>query len=119
VRTFLLLSPAVLSLLALGAHFLRRGALPAVALCLCLVALLAVRRPWAARAVQAALVMGALVWARTLAVLVPSRQAAGEPWTRLAVILVAVAALAVGAALAFRSAALRRRYRLDGPAGRD
>jgi hypothetical protein len=110
MRGFLLLLPAALSALVLGAHFLRRGQLVPVALCLGLLALLLVRRPWAARAVQAALLLGAFEWLRTLAGFVAERRAAGEPWLRMAVILGLVAALcALGAAL-FRSGTLRRRF---------
>jgi len=110
MRGFLLLLPAALSALVLGAHFLRRGQLLPVALCLGLMALLFVRRPWAARAVQAALLLGAFEWLRTLAGFVAERRATGAPWLRMAVILGIVAALsALGAAL-FQSGTLRRRF---------
>jgi len=110
MRTFLLLMPAGLSALLLGAHFLRRGDLLPVVACLVLVALLFVRRDWAARVVQVALVLGAVEWARTLAVLLPARRAAGEPWVRLVVILGAVALLAVAAAALFETRRLRERF---------
>jgi hypothetical protein len=57
--TALRLAPAVLSLLVLAAHFLRAGSVALVGVSLALAALLAVRRPWAARTVQAALIVGA------------------------------------------------------------
>jgi hypothetical protein len=110
MRTFLLLLPAGLSALILGAHFLRRDDFALVAVCLGLVALLFVRRAWAARVVQVALVLGALEWARTLAVLLPARRAAGGPWVRLVVILGAVALLAVVAAALFETRGLRERF---------
>jgi hypothetical protein len=111
MRTFLLLLPAGLSALLLGAHFLRRGDFVLVALCVGLVALLFVRRAWAARVVQVALVLGAMEWMRTLAALVPARRAAGESWVRLVVILSGVALLAVAAAALFETARLRERFR--------
>ena len=58
MRAFLLLLPASLSALVLGAHFLRRDDLGLVVACLLLVGLLFVRRPWAARLVQLALGAG-------------------------------------------------------------
>ena len=48
--TGLLLAPAALSLLVLGAHFLRAAQVPLLALTMAVLALLFVRRPWAARA---------------------------------------------------------------------
>ena len=85
----------------------------ALALSLALAGLLAVPRPWAARAVQAGLALAALEWLRTAALLVARRQATGAPYTRLALILGAVAAVTALSLLAFRSARLRRRYRLE------
>jgi hypothetical protein len=100
-----------LSALVLGAHFLRRGDLGLVAVCLALPGLLFVRRPWAARLVQLALCTGALEWLRTLAGLLPARRAAGEPWARLAAILGGVALLALLGAALFETRGLRERYR--------
>ena len=111
MRTFLLLLPAGLSALVLGAHFLRRDDIVWVAACLVLVALLFVRRPWTARLVQLALLAGAFEWLRTLAVLLPVRRAAGEPWVRLVAILGGVALLALAGAALFETRGLRERYR--------
>jgi len=117
MRAFLLLLPAGLSALVLGAHFLRRGDLALVAACLALLGLLFVRRLWAARLVQLALLAGALEWLRTLAVLLPERRAAGEPWVRLVAILGGVALLALLGAALFETRRLRERYRGSRPAG--
>ena len=111
MRTFLLLTPAGLSALVLGAHFLRRGELALVAACLALFGLLFVRRSWAARLAQLALVAGALEWLRTLAALLPARRAAGEPGVRLVAILGGVALLALVGAALFETRRLRERYR--------
>lgn len=99
MRTFWLLFPSGLSALVLGAHFLRRGQVLLTMLCLGLVVLLYVRRPWARRVVQVALVAGAVEWLFTLALLVAERRASGEPWLRLVIILGAVGAVALGSAL--------------------
>ncbi len=111
--TALLLAPAVLSLLVLGAHFLRGGQLVLVVLTLVLVGLLSVRRPWAARAAQVALLLGACEWVRTTAALLGRRMQEGEPWVRMVVILGAVALVCGLSALAFRAGPLRRRYGLE------
>jgi hypothetical protein len=62
----LLYIPIVLSLAALGAHFMRDGNQVGVAGSLILIALLVVRRVWVARVVQAALILGAIEWLLTL-----------------------------------------------------
>ncbi len=100
-----------LALLVLAAHFYRAGLLPLGALSVALIGLLFVPRRWAAVAAQIALLVGALEWLRTLAALVATRVAAGQPYVRLAVILLAVALLTAAAALVFRSATARARFR--------
>ena len=110
--TFLLHLPAALSLLLLAAHFLRVDAMALVAGCIALCGLLLVARPWAARLLQAALVLGALEWLRTLTVLAMQRQHAGLPWLRMAAILGAVAALALCAAWLFQTPRLAQRFGL-------
>jgi hypothetical protein len=110
--TLLQLVPVVLSLLVLGAHFLRGGNTPLVAVSLGLLVLLAVRRRWAARVLQVALLLGALEWIRTLLTLAGGRMQAGQPVLRLAIILGAVAAVTGLSALLFQTHRLRRVYRL-------
>lgn len=112
MATILYLVPAALAALLLAAHFYRAGALWGVALAAALVALLFVRKPWSARAVQAGLVLGTLEWLRTLAAFAAVRLSFGQPWLRMALILGAVALVTALAALAFESKSLRARYRL-------
>jgi hypothetical protein len=115
--TALLLAPAALSLLVLGAHFLRGDHLPLVVLVLGLLALLFVRRPWAARTVQAALLLGALEWVRTTLALVGERSSMGLPHARMTVILLAVAAVCLLSAWPFRASRVRRRFRMTDHGG--
>lgn len=82
--------PALLSLLMLGAHFLRSGQLLLVALCLALLLPLFMPRPGAQAVARWALILGSLVWLGTLVQDVRLRLAFGEPWLRLALILGAV-----------------------------
>ena len=96
--TFLHLVPAVLSLVLLAAHLLRAGHIPLVLVALAVAGLLLVRRPWAVRLVQWVLVAGALEWLRTLLLLVEQRRLIGVPYTRMAVILGAVAAFTLASA---------------------
>lgn len=103
-----------LSFLLLAAHFYRAGQLAPAVASLALIALLAVPRRWAARAVQIALALGALEWLRTLAAFTAERVSAGQPYLRLAVILLAVAAITALSALVFRHARLRVRYDIGG-----
>jgi hypothetical protein len=107
-----LLAPA-LSALLLAAHFLRAREWLGVATSLALLVLLAIPRRWAARVAQAALILGAAEWVRTLLVLVAARREAQAPYVRLAVILAAVAAVTAASALIFESPRLRDRYGND------
>ena len=111
------LLPVALSLLVLAAHFLRAGNILMLGLVLVLLALLGVRRRWAAQAVQAALVLGAAEWVRTLLGLVASRSQDGQPVLRLCIILGIVASVTALSALVFRTARLRRWYRSGTSAG--
>ena len=92
----------VLALLLLAAHFLRGGPWVLAVAALGLVALLLVRRPWAAVVLQGALLLGTLEWLRTAWHLASARAALGQPFGRLLAILGAVAALTALAALAVR-----------------
>jgi hypothetical protein len=108
------LIPALLSALLLAAHFSRMGSPLLGVLALLLPAFLLIRREWAARLVQVALIYGAIEWVRALVFLVAERSAEGQPWTRVAIILGFVAVFTLSSALPFSlSRPLRRRYGLD------
>jgi hypothetical protein len=112
MTTAALLVPVILSLTALGAHFLRYGNWFGVIGALVLILLLFLPRPWVARLMQGVLVIGALEWVRTLYVLATVRAAQDLPFTRMALILGAVAAVSLGSALLFQAPALKRHFRL-------
>ena len=101
------IAPA-LSFLLLGAHFFRQGLWALTATCAVLVALLAWRRPWVSRLLQAALVLGTIEWAWTAHILVQQRIAEGRPWGRLAVILGIVALVTAASIAAVRRGDWRR-----------
>jgi len=108
----LLYIPIILSLIVLGAHFMRYGNSIAVVGALGLIALLFVRQVWVARLVQAVLVLGALEWALTLYRLVQVRVALDQPYVRMVVILAVVAVVTFCSALLFQSKALKEVYGL-------
>jgi hypothetical protein len=103
----------VLSFAVLAAHFLREGSVIMVAVCLFLPVLLFFPRKGAALAVQAALVLGAIEWIRTLVIIVQERMAAGVPYTRTMIILAVVAAWTLASVFVFRMPRMRRRYDLE------
>ena len=107
------LLPILFSALLMAAHFSRADNAPLVVLSLVFPLVLFARRPWAARLTQFALVIAGLEWIRTLIVIAGRRQAAGEPWLRMAIILGAVAAVTLASALVFGSKSLKARYGLD------
>jgi len=113
--SILRLLPVVFSMLLLGAHFLRHGLMPVVILILLAPILLFFKRAWAARVVQGILVLGSLEWVRTMLTLVHGRCSSGEPWARLATILLSVALFTGCSALIFRCGSLKTRYKLGNP----
>ena len=103
----------VLSLIVLGAHFLRTGTMLPTLGMLALATLLLVRRPWVARLIQVVLVIGALEWVRTIVTVASWRSQQDEPFLRMAVILGVVAAVTLGSAMIFQTRALKRIYGLE------
>lgn len=109
---FVKLTPVILSLLLLSAHFFRAGWLPLVIYYLSLIGLLFVRRGWAARLIQLSLVLGSLEWMRALMMYVAERQAMGQPWRRLALILGTIALFTALSALVFQCRSLKIRLKI-------
>ena len=105
--------PIVLSLVVLGAHFLRDGNMPLVAVSMALLGLLFLREVWTARLIQVALVLGALEWLWTLHGLVEVRVALGQPFLRMVLILGIVAAITFASALLFQTQTMKRLYGLS------
>lgn len=112
LRAALYSVPAWLSLWAIAAHFLRDGALLFAAVALFLPALLFVRHVAATRALQVALVLGALSWLLTASEIAQERQLLQRPYTRMLVILGGVALLDLFAAGLLEAPSMRRRRRL-------
>jgi hypothetical protein len=102
--------PMLFSALMLAAHFLRTGQMILAMLCLIVPLTLFVRRVWALRLVQLFLLLGAAEWLRTLIVLFQERQAQGEPWLRLVIILAVVVAFTAGSAFILQAKKVRNHY---------
>ncbi len=113
---FLLHVPVVLSLLVLGAHFMRYGNMVGLAIVLVLAGLLVLRKPWAARLVQLGLLAGVVEWATTLYLLAQMRAAMGESTTRLVLILGIVIVVTAGSALLFETPTMKQVYGRGRPA---
>ena len=112
MKKVLVYVPVILSLVVLGAHFMRYGNTLAVFGVLLLIALLFVRLPWVARVMQAALILGALEWAFTIHELVQMRAAQGQPFTRMVIILGIVTVVTACSALLFQTQTMKRIYGL-------
>jgi len=107
------LLPVIFSFGLLAAHFSRANMFPLVLVSLALPFLLLIKRAWAARSIQVLLLLGAAEWIRSMFGYIEVRKSIGEDWTRLAIILGAVALLTACAGLVFRGKALKKRYELE------
>lgn len=96
--------------LLLAAHFLRRGDLPLVALCLLAPLLFLHRKRWVLIALQVAAYGAAASWIIVAVRLVQLRQLSGQSWLLAAGILGAVALFTAVAGLLLNSGAIRKRY---------
>ena len=107
---FLRLLPVFISFLILAAHFLRAGQTAVIIFLLSLLLLLMIRKFWVPWVIQLTLLVGAVEWLRTLLSVAQIRIDSGMPWTRMAIILGAVALFTALSGLVFRNASLRARY---------
>ena len=107
---FLRLLPVIISFLLLSAHFLRAGQMVLVFVSLILIILMLVRKNWVPWVMKLALLLGAVEWLWTLVVVAQMRIEFGMPWTRLAVILAAVALFTAFSSLVFSNKTLRKWY---------
>ena len=108
---FLRLLPVILSFMLMAAHFIRAGQLMLAAGCVLLPLLLLLRKAWVPKVAWLALLLAAAEWLRTLWFIAQMRMQFEMPWTRMAVILGAVALFTALSGLVFLSRSLRQRYR--------
>lgn len=107
------LLPVLLSFGLLAAHFSRADMFPLVLVSLAIPLLLFLPKAWVARTIQILLLAGAAEWIRAMFGYIAIRREIGEDWTRLAIILMAVALLTACSGLVFRGKSLRKRYQLE------
>lgn len=108
--TALLLTPSVLSLLLLAAHFLRSGETGLVVVCAATSALALIPRRWASSILQGTLALGAAEWLWTTVLLAQARAGMGLPAGRMIAILGAVALMSLLAAGLHWTPRLRRHF---------
>ena len=106
------LLPVIFSFLILSAHFSRAGSTLLTIIFLLLSLLLFIKKAWLARLLQIFLIIGSIEWIRILFVYVNERQAIGEPYLRLVIILGVVAIFTGLSALVFRNKTLKERFKL-------
>ena len=107
------LLPVLLSFGLLAAHFSRADLFPLVLVSLAIPFLLLIKKAWVARCIQLFLLVGAAEWIRAMFGYIAIRKEIGEDWTRLAIILIAVALLTACSTLVFRGLSLKKRYQLE------
>ena len=113
IMNIIRLLPVILAFGLLAAHFSRADLFPLVIVSLIVPFLLLIKRAWVARGIQVLLLLGAAEWIRSMFGYIEVRKEIGEDWTRLAIILLAVAFLTACAGLVFRGKSLKKRYQLE------
>ena len=107
---FVLLLPAIVSVLCFCAHLVFNGFMGFVPLVLLLLPLLFVKHGLVARFFQLLLLFIALQWIVVAFFTASKRIEAGTPWLRSAIIFAAVAGFAVFSAALFEAQRLQQRY---------
>ena len=105
------IAPAVLSEIALAAHFLRAGDHALVVLMLIVPILLMSRRRWALYVNQVVLVLGAGMWCLVAYAVMDLRREVGQPYLRMLAILGAVALIALVSAALLAAPKVRAQFR--------
>jgi len=85
------LLPVIFSFLLMAAHFSRANQTVLVVISILIPSLFLVKRRIVLRAIQVLLIAAGAEWIRSMLVYIDVRKAAGDDWTRLAVIMTAVA----------------------------
>jgi hypothetical protein len=106
----LCLIPVFVSALLMGAHWLHAGQPLLAVVSLGLPLLLLLARRWVARVFQVLLLVAIAEWLRTMLAIVAQRQAEGQRFVAVVVILSSVALFTGLSALVFALPPLRRRY---------
>ncbi len=98
----------------MAAHFSRANQTGLALVCLLLPFLLFIKRSWVVKVFQVLLLIAAIEWLETMLRIVHIRQAHGQSWTRLVIILGGVALSTALSALVFETKSLKQRFRNSG-----
>lgn len=112
VITFLQLVPVILSLLAIGAHFLRSENYAIVGIAIALIFALFIKHELIAKVVQITLFLSAIEWIRTIYAIASFRMDIGSAWARMALILGFVVVFTFASIFVFKTKILKERYSL-------
>lgn len=102
-----------LSLLLMAAHLLRGGDNGLALSCLLVSALALTRKGWVRPVVMALLALACFVWLDSAVEMISIRQALGQPWMRLALILGAAAALSFASFVLLGASPGRNRFDMN------
>ena len=106
------LLPVIFSFLLLSAHFSRGDLFVLSIIFLVIPLILFIKQAWVVRLTQIILIIGSLEWIRSMFIYINQRQAIGEPYIRL-VIIIGIIALFTGlSALVFKNKSLKKLYKL-------
>jgi NAD-dependent dihydropyrimidine dehydrogenase PreA subunit len=111
---FIRFFPVGLSSIIMAAHFSRANQTGLALVCLLLPFLLFIKRRWVVKVFQVLLLIGTIEWIATTLRIVHIRQAQGQAWTRLLIILGSVALFTALSALVFETKSLKQRFRDSG-----
>jgi hypothetical protein len=99
---FKLFLPVLCSFI-LAAHFLREQSFGLMLAAIISIPFVFLKHRWAVRIMQCFYILATAEWVNTLFSLATERRAMGMPWTRMAIILGAVALFTLGSALVLRT----------------
>lgn len=100
----------ILTYLLLGAHFFRDGETFLSIVCIFIPLLLLIKKKWCLLFVKLFTYGGVIVWIFTLITLINERVNTGEPWLRMAVILLAVIVMTISTSLFLNSKVFKEKY---------
>lgn len=105
------LFPVLLSFLLLAAHFSRADQTVPVVVSLLVPVLFFIKRRYILRIIQVVLLAAGLEWIRAMLVYIEARKSIGDDWTRLAIILSAVALYTVLSGLFLQNRKIMDKYK--------
>jgi hypothetical protein len=108
---FLKIIPLIVASILLGAHFLRELNYLLAVVCILMPLLLLIKKRWGLLLLQVFTYAGGVIWVDTIITIARRRITYGEPWSRMAVILGAVALFTVFSGLLLNSQRVKKNYR--------